>query len=286
MSTTKGTLFAHKESLKIRGELIHLSSPKVMGILNITPDSFVESSRHSDVSEVLKCAEKMLKEGAEFLDVGAYSTRPGAADVSMEEEWSRLALVLSPLRAEFGSAFISIDTFRAEIAERALNEGADLINDISGGSDPDMFPLIAKHNCPYILMHMQGTPQTMQANPVYEDVVREVAHFFSQKTTDLKRHGVSDILLDVGFGFGKTLEHNYTLLNELKHFDFLGYPMLIGVSRKSMITKVLGISSKDALNGTSVLNTMALERGAKILRVHDVKEAYEAVQLFKALRAD
>lgn len=286
MSTTKGTLFAHKESLRIRGEVIELSTPKVMGILNITPDSFVESSRHTRVSDVLKGAEKMLDDGADFIDIGAYSSRPGAQDITIEEEWSRLEKILEPLRAEFGSSFISIDTFRAVVAERALNEGADLINDISGGADPKMFSLIAEHQCPYVLMHMQGTPQTMQSNPVYEDVVREVAIFFSEKIVELRRLGVSDVLLDVGFGFGKTLEHNYTLLNELKHFDFLGYPMLVGISRKSMINKVLEISSKDALNGTTVLNTMALERGAKILRVHDVKEAAEAVQLFKALRAD
>ena len=286
MSTTKGTLFAHKESLRIRGELIELSTPKVMGILNITPDSFVESSRHTRVLDVLKGAEKMLDDGADFIDIGAYSSRPGAQDITIEEEWSRLEKILGPLRAEFGSSFISIDTFRAVVAERALNEGADLINDISGGADPKMFSLIAEHQCPYVLMHMQGTPQTMQSNPVYEDVVREVAIFFSEKIVELRRLGVSDVLLDVGFGFGKTLEHNYTLLNELKHFDFLRYPMLVGISRKSMINKVLEISSKDALNGTTVLNTMALERGAKILRVHDVKEAAEAVQLFKALRAD
>jgi len=286
MSTTKGTLFANKQTLNIKGSLVDLSSPKVMGILNVTPDSFVAGSRYSQVDELLKSAEKMLRDGAEFLDIGAYSSRPGAMDISPEEEWSRLEKFITPLRAEFKTAFISCDTFRADVAQKALDQGVDMINDITAGGDSQMISVLREHQCPYIMMHMQGTPQDMQVKPHYSNVVLEVGKFLSNKLSALKNIGIADIVIDVGFGFGKTVEQNYSLLNNLEQFDFLGAPMLVGISRKSMITKVLNISSGEALNGTSVLNTLALERGAKILRVHDVSEAAQAVQLFNALKGE
>lgn len=286
MSTTKGTLFANKQTLNIKGSIVDLSSPKVMGILNLTPDSFVAGSRYSQVDELLKAAEKMLKDGAHFLDIGAYSSRPGAQDISGEEEWNRLKKFIMPLRAEFKTAFISCDTFRADVAQKVLDQGIDIINDITAGRDPQMSTVLKEYKCPYIMMHMQGTPQTMQVDPSYSDVVLEIGKFLSDRLIKLKKIGIADVIVDVGFGFGKTMEQNYRLLHNLEHFDFLGAPILVGVSRKSMITKVLNISSSEALNGTSVLNTLALERGAKILRVHEVREAMQAVQLFQALKGE
>lgn len=255
-----------------------------MGILNATPDSFHLDSRIASVDELLKKADQMAKHGASILDLGAYSSRPGADDISVEEEWSRLQGLIKALRAE-GHLPVSVDTFRAEVARRAIDEGADIINDISGGSDPDMFPLIAKTRTPYIVMHMQGTPQNMQNDPQYADVVREVSLYLAQKIRLLREMGVHDIIADVGFGFGKTVEQNYALLRELEQFKALGVPLLVGVSRKSMINRVLDIRPQAALNGTSVLHAFALERGASVLRVHDVREASEAVKLFEALRA-
>ncbi len=227
----------------------------------------------------------MARDGADILDLGAYSSRPGAADISVEEEWSRLKGLIMALRAE-GHLPISLDTFRAEIARRALGEGVDIINDISGGADVDMFPVIGETGVPYILMHMQGTPQNMQNDPKYDDVVGEVNLFLAQKIQELHELGAHDIIADVGFGFGKTVEQNYALLRELEQFKALGVSLLVGVSRKSMINRVLDIRPQAALNGTSILHALALERGASILRVHDVREAVEAVKLFEALRAD
>ena len=257
-----------------------------MGIVNLTPDSFVSESRATQLDDVRRKVDEHLEAGADILDFGAYSSRPGAQDISVEEEWSRIEGILMALRADGIDATISIDTFRAEVARRALEEGAEIINDISGGSDPDMFPLVAQSRAPYILMHMQGTPQNMQDNPTYGDVVRDINLYLAQKIRILHELGVHDIIADVGFGFGKTVAQNYALLRELRQFHALGVPLLVGVSRKSMINKILDIKAAQALNGTSVLHAFALERGAAILRVHDVREAVEAVKLFQALRAD
>lgn len=256
-----------------------------MGILNVTPDSFHEDSRVRSIDGIRFKAEEMVEAGADMLDLGAYSSRPGADHISAEEEWSRLEGKIKALRADVDLP-ISIDTFRAEVARRALDEGADIVNDISGGSDPEMFSLISETQAPYILMHMQGTPQNMQDAPEYKDVVREVNLYLAQKIRQLHELGVHDIIADVGFGFGKSVEQNYALLRELQQFKALGVPLLVGVSRKSMINRVLDIRPQAALNGTSILHAFALERGASILRTHDVAEAVEAVKLFQALRAD
>lgn len=286
MTSSKGTLFGQLPSIRIEGQLLDFSTPKVMGIVNLTPDSFVSESRAAQLDDVRRKVDEQLEAGADILDFGAYSSRPGALDISVEEEWSRIGGILLALRADGIDAPISIDTFRAEVARRALEEGADIINDISGGSDPDMFSLVAQSRAPYILMHMQGTPQNMQDNPTYGNVVRDINLYLAQKIRILHELGVHDIIADVGFGFGKTVDQNYALLRELRQFHALGVPLLVGVSRKSMINKVLGIKAAQALNGTSVLHAFALERGAAILRVHDVREAVEAVKLFQALRAD
>ncbi|QTN39391.1 dihydropteroate synthase [Cryomorphaceae bacterium] len=286
MTSSKGTLFGQLPSIRIGGQLLDFSTPKVMGIVNLTPDSFVSESRATQLDDVRRKVDQHLDAGAHILDFGAYSSRPGAQDISVEEEWSRIEGILLALRADGIDTPISIDTFRAEVARRALEEGADIINDISGGSDPDMFPLVAQSRAPYILMHMQGTPQNMQDNPTYGDVVRDVNLYLAQKIRTLRELGVHDIIADVGFGFGKTVDQNYALLRELRQFHALGVPLLVGVSRKSMINKVLDIKAAQALNGTSVLHAFALERGAAILRAHDVREAVEAVKLFQALRAD
>ena len=286
MTSSKGTLFGQLPSIRIGGQLLDFSTPKVMGIVNLTPDSFVSESRATQLDDVRRKVDEHLEAGADILDFGAYSSRPGAQDISVEEEWSRIEGILMALRADGIDAPISIDTFRAEVARRALEEGADIINDISGGSDPDMFPLVAQSRAPYILMHMQGTPQNMQDNPTYGDVVRDINLYLAQKIRILHELGVHDIIADVGFGFGKTVAQNYALLRELRQFHALGVPLLVGVSRKSMINKILDIKAAQALNGTSVLHAFALERGAAILRVHDVREAVEAVKLFQALRAD
>jgi dihydropteroate synthase len=286
MTSSKGTLFGQLPSIRIEGQLLDFSTPKVMGIINLTPDSFVSESRATQLDDVRRKVDEHLEAGADILDFGAYSSRPGALDISVEEEWSRIEGILLALRADGMDAPISIDTFRAEVARRALEEGADIINDISGGSDPDMFPLVAQSRAPYILMHMQGTPQNMQDNPTYGNVVRDINLYLAQKIRILHELGVHDIIADVGFGFGKTVAQNYALLRELRQFHALGVPLLVGVSRKSMINKILDIKAAQALNGTSVLHAFALERGAAILRVHDVREAVEAVKLFQALRAD
>ncbi len=273
-------------SILIQGRLFDLSTPRVMGILNVTCDSFVAESRVAGADEVRRKASQLVSEGADLLDLGAYSSRPGADDIPMEEEWNRLKKVIGPLRADFPRIPISIDTFRTEIARRAIDQGMDIINDISGGSDNGMFSLVASHRIPYILMHMQGNPQTMQTAPSYTDVVSEVNLYLAQRIRQLRDLGVHDIIADVGFGFGKTLEQNYSLLRELRQFRALSVPLLVGISRKSMINRVLDIRPQAALNGTSILHAFALERGASVLRVHDVREAVEAVKLFRALRAN
>lgn len=274
-----------KKSINVGGSIIRFERPKVMGILNLTPDSFFEGSRVSSADQAVIAAEKMFAEGAHFIDVGAYSSRPGAADVSEAEEMDRLVPVIRALVKEFPKAILSVDTFRSKIAEAAVQEGVRMINDISGGDlDSDMIQTVARLKVPYILMHMKGTPQTMKQLAQYDDVVAEVFKQLYSKIQRLREAGIVDYIIDPGFGFAKTIEHNYELLNKLEFFEELGAPVLAGVSRKSMIWKVLDIESEDALNGTTVLNTIALMKGADILRVHDVKPAVEAVALTEKLK--
>ena len=272
--------FQPKTTLNVKGQLLDLSSPLVMGILNITPDSFFDGGKFLEEDHFLQQTEKMLEEGATIIDIGAASSRPGAAEVSEEEELQRLIPVVKSIHQHFPDTILSVDTYRSCVAEESVSVGATIINDISGGTfDPDMFATVARLQTPYVLMHMQGSPQTMQKDPVYENVTLEVFDFFQTQVSKLKKLGVTDIVLDPGFGFGKTIDHNYQLLRELKHFNLLELPILAGVSRKSMINKVLGTKAAEALNGTSVVNTLALMEGASILRVHDVKEACEAIKI-------
>jgi dihydropteroate synthase len=267
-------------TINCKGTLVDLSTPKVMGILNITPDSFFDGGKYQDTKAILSQTEKMLQEGATFIDVGAYSSRPGAVHVSEEEELKRIVPVVELILKEFPNTHLSIDTFRSNVAKETINAGATLINDISGGNmDSNMFATIAKLQVPYILMHMQGTPQTMQNNPNYTHITKELLAFFAAKLSELKQLQVKDVIVDVGFGFGKTLEHNYQLLRDLKLFQHLSVPVLAGVSRKSMLYKALEITPKEALNATTAANTIALMNGANILRVHDVKEAMECVKV-------
>lgn len=280
----KDTFFRKKTTLNAGGKLLDLSIPKVMGILNITPDSFYAKSRTYDMEDTLIQAAKMLEEGADFLDVGAYSSRPGAENISVQQERDRLMPVIEAIAKQFPQAIVSIDTFRSTVAEEAIRSGAHIINDISGGQlDENMFRTVARLQVPYILMHMKGTPQNMQQNPQYENIFEEVYDHLFEKYDQLRRLGVYDVIIDPGFGFAKTLEHNYALMQQLEKFQLLQIPLLTGVSRKGMIYKVIGGNAADALNGTTVLNTIALMKGANILRVHDVKEAVEAVKIFQWL---
>lgn len=278
--------FITNKTLNLRGQLVDLTEPKVMGILNSTPDSFYVGSRFSAEKDILSKAEEMLSTGATFLDVGGYSSRPGATDISEGEEAQRVILAIRCIIKEFPKALISIDTFRSSIANAAVNEGASMINDISGGSiDPQMISIVAQLKVPYVLMHMLGTPQTMTSLTNYNNLLKEVTDFFHQKIAALKAAGVTDIVVDPGFGFAKTVEQNFELLNNLEHFNRLGKPVLVGLSRKSMIWKTLSTTAEDSGNGTTVLNTLALTKGARILRVHDVKEAVESVKLFSKTSA-
>jgi len=272
--------FEPKQSLNIKGKLIDLSCPKVMGILNITPDSFYSNSRTKSIDEALTKAAQFLHEGATFIDIGGYSSRPGANDISTSEEVDRLVPVVESLVKAFPEAIISIDTFRAKVAAETISAGAHIINDIAAGDmDEQMFETVAKLQVPYMMMHMKGTPKNMQQNPVYDNVLLEVIDYLAKKVAVLKALHVHDVIIDPGFGFGKTIEHNYELLNQLEAFKIFKLPILVGFSRKGMIYKTLGTSAAEALNGTSVLNTIALQKGAGILRVHDVKEAVECVKL-------
>ena len=277
----KDTFFHKKTTLNAAGKLIDLSTPKVMGIINLTPDSFFEGSRKPGVDDALRQAEKMMAEGATFLDLGAYSSRPGADDISVQEETDRLLPAVEAIVKNFPGVVLSVDTFRAAVAESAVKAGAHIVNDISGGQlDEDMFATVARLKVPYILMHMKGTPKTMNALASYDDIFNEVLNYFTARIHQLTQSGVNDIIIDPGFGFAKKPEHGFDLLNRLNEFQQLGLPILAGVSRKKMIYGALGITANEALNGTTVLNTIALTKGASILRVHDVKEAVEAVQLF------
>lgn len=271
-------------TINCKGTLVDLSTPKVMGILNITPDSFYDGGKYKNDGDILSQVENMLSNGAAFIDVGAYSSRPGAAHVSEEEELNRIVPVVKLLLKEFPKAYVSIDTFRSKVAVETINAGAAIVNDISGGHmDNLMFSAIAKLKVPYIAMHMQGTPQTMQQNPSYENVTTDLIRFFSEKIHELHQLQINDVIIDVGFGFGKTIEHNFQLLRDLKFFETLNAPILAGISRKSMLYKTLDISAQEALNATTSANTIALLNGANILRVHDVKEAVECVKIVKQL---
>ena len=278
----KDTFFRKKATLNAGGKLIDVSSPKVMGIINLTPDSFYTGSRKQSVDEAIAQAEKMLEDGATFLDLGAYSSRPGADDITVQQEMDRLLPVVEAIAAAFPDAVLSIDTFRAQVAESGIQAGGHIINDISGGQlDADMFATVARLQVPYILMHMKGTPQNMNQMAQYDNVFDEVFDYFTDKYHQLKQLGVKDVIIDPGFGFAKKTVHSYALMHRLQDFNILQLPVLVGISRKNMIYKTLGITADAALNGTTALNTIALTKGANILRVHDVKEAVEAVKIWE-----
>lgn len=284
-SSTEDKLFPQKYTLLIKGRLISLEKPKIMGILNLTPDSFFEGSRVKiDSADIISKAGKMIEEGADFLDLGGYSTRPGAIDISVQEEIDRVAPAIEIIRKEYPESLISIDTFRSKVAKEAIAAGADLVNDISAGNlDEDMIPLIASLKVPYIAMHMKGNPQKMQSLSNYSDILGEILHYFAEKVDLFKKLGIKDVIIDPGFGFAKTIEQNFFLLKNLKSFEVFGLPLLAGVSRKSMIYKTLQTNASEALNGTTALNMFALIQGANLLRVHDVKEAKETIKLFEQL---
>jgi len=283
ISKAKGTEFSNKQSLQIRDKLLDLSKPLVMGILNITNDSFYRASRVNTHELWMETANRMLAEGAAILDIGAASSRPGADAISEDEELQRLLPVVKELSVTFPEAILSIDTYRSSVAKQTIEAGAHIINDISAGElDPGMFESIAGMGVPYIMMHMQGTPLNMQYNPKYKDVVDDIKDYFEKRLNKLFHLGHVSVLLDPGFGFGKTLSQNYEILRRLDEFSSFGLPLVVGLSRKSMIYKLLDSSPEDALNGTSVLNTMALLKGANILRVHDVREAIETIKLVTA----
>lgn len=273
-------------TINCRGRLVDFSKPRVMGILNVTPDSFYDGGQLDSKDAVLGRARQMLSEGADFLDIGGYSTRPGAPDVSIEEECARVVSVIEAVVAAFPDAIVSIDTFRATVAQRAVEAGAAIVNDVSGGQlDRAMLETVAALRVPYIMMHMRGTPQTMSALTDYDDIVRDILFYFSERIAAARALGIHDLILDPGFGFAKNREQNFELLRRLPELQIAGLPLLCGLSRKSTIYKTLGVTAAEALNGTTVLNTLALRNGAHILRVHDVKEAMEAVLLVEATRA-
>jgi dihydropteroate synthase len=271
-------------TLNCNGRLLLMENPAVMGIINLTPDSFYAESRQGHITNALHTAERMLSEGAAILDIGGQSSRPGSERISEEQELRRVIEPLGEITKRFPEAFISIDTFYAVVAREAVARGASIVNDISAGSiDPNLHSTVASLKVPYVLMHMQGNPQSMQVKPSYEDVTREVLDFFIRETAKLKSMGIHDIIPDPGFGFGKTMAHNFQLLRDLQVFEMLKAPLLIGVSRKSTISKTLGVPTEETLNGTTALNTIGLVNGAMILRVHDVKEAVQAVTLYNSV---
>ena len=273
--------------INANGRLMDLSEPQVMGILNVTPDSFYAGSHGVTEGYIIDRSHQIMNEGASIIDIGACSTRPGADEVSIEEEMSRLRMGLELIRKHRPDAIVSVDTYRADVAKMCVEEyGAAIINDISAGQmDEQMFPTIARLGIPYIIMHMKGTPKDMQVNPQYDHFLKEVFYYFSEKVQRLRDLGVKDIIIDPGFGFGKTLEHNYELMNHLEEFALFELPLLVGISRKSMIYKHLGITPEEALNGTTTLNTIALLKGASILRVHDVRQAMESIKIVQKMRA-
>ncbi len=274
------------KTINCKGKLIDLSTPKVMGILNLTPDSFYDGGKLGSDKDILFQAEKMLTEGATFLDLGGYSSRPGSKFVSETQEIQRVLPVVKLILKEFPKAVLSIDTFRAEVAKKTVEVGAAIINDISGGNlDKNMFKTISELQIPYLIMHMRGTPETMMQNTNYNDLIKEVLFYFSEKITKARSFGINDLIADPGFGFSKTTEQNFELFSNLKAFNMLEIPLLIGVSRKSMIYRTLGNSANEALNGTTALHAIALQKGASILRVHDVKEAVETIKLIQNLKS-
>jgi dihydropteroate synthase len=280
------SMLFQQTTLNCNGKLLDLSTPLVMGILNVTPDSFYDGGRLDSDKNILAQTEKMIREGAAIIDIGGVSTRPGASAVSIEEELERTIPVVRMLHKEFPETVLSIDTFRAAVAEDAFDHGVSIINDISAGSfDEKMFSVVGKLGLPYVLMHIQGNPETMQKNPEYKNVVEEVLDFMIAKIAELRNAGVKDIIIDPGFGFGKTVEHNYELLKNLHVFKILELPILVGISRKSMICKVLKVNPKNALNGTTALHVVALQQGAKIIRAHDVKEAMQTIRLLRQFEA-
>jgi dihydropteroate synthase len=278
--------FKVKNTIRYNGELVDLATPLVMGILNVTPDSFYDGGRYNSIENAVKHAAEMLAEGASIIDIGACSTRPGAEEITADEELKRLIPVITEIRKNFPSAILSVDTFRATVAEKVVDLIGDcIINDISGGTlDNHMFETVARLKVPYVLMHIQGTPQTMQQNPSYQNVTKEVIKQLSEGVFRLHEMGVCDVIIDPGFGFGKNLDHNFELFNNLDAFRIFELPLLVGVSRKSMVYKFFGQNLEESLNGTTVLNTLALLGGAKILRVHDVKPAVEAIKIVERLK--
>ena len=272
-------------NISCKGKLIDLTIPKIMGILNLTPDSFYDGGLYNNTDRALAQTEKMLLEGATFIDVGGASSKPGAVEISADEELARVLPVIEEIHKTFPETLISIDTYISDVAKQAVAAGAAMVNDISGGNlDAKMLKTVGALGVPYVAMHMQGTPQNMQDKPSYDTILTDIRSFFAAKIDAAYKAGIHDIIIDPGFGFGKTLEHNYSLLKNISSIQMDGIPMLIGVSRKSMIHKLLQIEVADALNGTTVLNTVALQQGAQILRVHDVKEAHQAVQLIEKLK--
>ena len=273
-------------TINVKGKLIDLSDPIIMGILNITPDSFYDGGFYNSEKKIIAQVKKMINDGASIIDIGGYSSRPGAEDISVESELSRVLTVIKAIKHKFPETLISIDTFRSEVAKKAVKAGADIINDISGGSlDKKMFNTVSELNVPYIIMHMKGNPRNMIKKTKYEDVLKEIIRYFSKKIHLATKAGIKDIIIDPGFGFAKNIEQNFNILNNLDYLKYLDKPILIGVSRKSMIYKTLEVTPKDALNGSTVLHTISLLKGAKIIRTHDVKEANEAIKLVSQLNA-
>ena len=282
----KDTIFSKKSTINCNGSLLDFSVPRIMGILNVTPDSFYDGGYYYDPQSLSQRIKQLVEEGADIIDVGGYSSRPGADHIPAEEEWGRLEPVLKRIREEYPEAIVSVDTFRAGIAREAVETyKIDIVNDISAGElDENMFGTIAELQVPYIMMHMKGTPQNMKEMAMYDDLIGEVMDYFSHKYEQLRRMGVNDVIIDPGIGFGKNIEHNFLLMKKLEQFQVFNLPLLLGISRKSMIFKTLNIEPSDALNGTTVMNTVGLLSGADILRVHDVKEAREAIKLVQKLQ--
>ena len=272
------------KSINCKGELISFEQPKIMGIINITPDSFYEGSRHTQVNEIYKQVDKMLNDGADFIDIGGYSSRPGADNISTQEELDRVVPIIEKVAKSFPQSRISVDTFRSEVAKQALENGAAIVNDISAGHlDDKMMEVVKEYQVPYIMMHMKGTPQTMKSLNQYDDLITDIKYYFSERIEKANQLGINDIIIDPGLGFAKNIDQNFEILNRLRNFDDIDYPLLIGLSRKSMIYKTLKTTPQEALNGTTALNMMALDKGASLLRVHDVKQAVECCQLFNCI---
>ena len=277
----KYTSFKNSINIQMKNNIIDFSTPKIMGILNLSADSFFDGGKYSTNQQIIQRCQDMINEGADIIDIGASSSRPGSKFVTQKEELERLLPTIQILKERFNNIIISIDTWRSTVAKECLENNADMINDISAGDlDPNIIPIIAEYQVPYIITHMQGTPTNMQEKPYYKNVVHDVFSYLKNKIKEIQKNGVTKIIIDPGFGFGKTIEHNYKLLNNLNFFQKLKLPILAGTSRKSMIYKLLKSSPKEALNGTTVTNTVALQNGANILRVHDVKEARECIKIF------